>query len=92
MHREITITLLTCEFCVPFCAPPAFPSVLVHQFLLPLRNGAPVHFVPARSLDFHVLGGTLSAHPSEPQTSSNGPRRNSNGKSSQLSITYQIKG
>lgn len=66
--------LLTFVFCVPFCAPPACPSVLVRQFLLPLGNGAPARFVPARHPDFHVPGGTLSSHPLVPQTSSIGPR------------------
>lgn len=77
MHENIT-----CVFNVPFYVPPVCPSVLVHRFLLPLENGAPVHFVPARHLNFHVLEGTWSAHPSEPQTSSDDPRRNSYSSSS----------
>lgn len=68
--------LLKHVFCAPFCVLPACPLVLVHRFLLPQGYGAPLHFVPARSLDFHVLGGTLSAHPVEPQIFSNGPIRN----------------
>lgn len=66
-----------CSFCAPFCAPPVCPSVLVHQFLLPRGSGAPPHFVPTTRLDFHVLGGTSSAHPSEPQTFSGGPKKQS---------------
>lgn len=77
--------LFKCVFCAPFCAPPACPSVPVHQFLLPQGNRAPLHFVPAMQLDFLVLGGTLSAHPSEPRTFSDGPKRDS--ESIKLTIT-----
>lgn len=48
-------------------------------FLLPQGNGAPPHSVPARQQSFYVPEGTLSAHPLEPQTFSDGARRDSNG-------------
>lgn len=64
---QYTIQMLKI-FWEPFCAPPTGPSVLVHRSLLHQENGAPLHFAPARQPNLHVLGGILSAHPSEPQT------------------------